>query len=146
MKRRGCEPVAGYSTRTLSDKLGIKSGTRVIALGAPSSYRALLEPFPPGAALQTRLSPNATFVHRFVSSRKALAADFPKLAGALADEGSLWISWPKTTSGVDTDLTENIVRDLGLPLGLVDVKVCAIDEIWSGLKFVRRLENRSKPR
>jgi hypothetical protein len=138
--------VAGYSTRTLSDKLGIKSGTPVIALGAPSSYRALLDPLPGGATLQTQLSSDAAFVHRFVSSRKELAADFPKLADALADEGTLWISWPKKTSGVDTDLTENAVRDLGLPLGLVDVKVCAIDEVWSGLKFVRRVENRSKQR
>jgi hypothetical protein len=138
--------VAGYSTRTLPDKLGIKSGTRVIALGAPSSYRESLDPLPRGATVQTRLSPNAAFVHRFVSSRKELATDFPKLAGALADEGTLWISWPKTTSGVDTDLTENVIRDLGLPLGLVDVKVCAIDEVWSGLKFVRRVENRSKQR
>jgi hypothetical protein len=138
--------VAGYSTRTLSDKLGIKPGTPVIALGAPASYRALLDPLPPGATLQPRLSPDAAFVHRFVSSRKELAADFPKLADALADEGTLWISWPKKTSGVDTDLTENAIRDLGLPLGLVDVKVCAIDEVWSGLKFVRRVENRSKQR
>lgn len=138
--------MAGYSTRTLADKLGIKPGIRVIALGAPSSYRALIDPLPRSATLQTRLSFNAAFIHRFVSSRKELAADFPQLAGALADQGALWISWPKTTSGVDTDLTENVVRDLGLPLGLVDVKVCAIDEIWSGLKFVRRVENRSKQR
>jgi hypothetical protein len=138
--------VAGYSTRKLSDKLAIKSGTQVIAIGAPSSYPAWLDPLPQGAQLQTRLLPNAAFVHRFVSSRKVLAADFPKLAAALTDEGMLWISWPKRTSQVDTDLTENVVRDLGLPLGLVDVKVCAIDEVWSGLKFVRRVENRSKPR
>jgi hypothetical protein len=136
--------VAGYSTHPLPDKLGIKSGTQVIAIGAPSSYKAWLDPLPRGARLQTRLSPNAAFVHRFVTSRKELAADFPKLAGALTDEGTLWISWPKRTSGVDTDLTENVIRDLGLPLGLVDVKVCAIDEVWSGLKFVRRVENRSK--
>lgn len=138
--------MAGYSTRSLPDKLGIKSGTQVIAIGAPSSYKAWLDPLPRGARLQTQLSPNAAFVHRFVTSRKELAADFPKLADALADEGALWISWPKTTSGVDTDLTENVIRDLGLLLGLVDVKVCAIDETWSGLKFVRRVENRSKQR
>jgi hypothetical protein len=138
--------VAGYSTRTLADKLGIKSETRVIALGAPSSYRTVLEPLPPGATLQTHLTPDAAFVHRFVRSRKELVADFPQLASTLADEGTLWISWPKRTSGVDTDLTENVIRDLGLPLGLVDVKVCAIDEVWSGLKFVRRVENRAKKR
>jgi hypothetical protein len=138
------EAVPGYSTRTLSDKLGIKSGTQVIALGAPPTYRASLAPLPRGATLQQRLSANARFIHCFVNSRKQLASDFTQLAGALADDGALWISWPKTSSRVDTDLTENVIRELGLPLGLVDVKVCAIDEVWSGLKFVRRLENRSK--
>jgi hypothetical protein len=138
--------LAGYSTRTLSDKLGIKSGTRVIALGAPSSYKASLQPLPQGATLETRLSPHAAFVHRFIGWRKELVADFPELADALADEGTLWISWPKITSGVESDLTENVIRDLGLQLGLVDVKVCAIDDVWSGLKFVRRVENRSKKR
>jgi hypothetical protein len=138
--------MAGYSTRTLSDKLGIKAGTRVVALGAPSSYPDLLAPLPAGAMLQIRLPAAAEFVHRFVRSRKELAADFPRLAKSLADEGMLWISWPKTRSGVGTDLTENVVRDLGLRLGLVDVKVCAVDEVWSGLKFVRRLENRSRQR
>ena len=70
--------------------------------------------------------------------------DFPRLARALTDNGSLWISWPKKTSGVDTDLTEDVVRAIGLEQGLVDVKVCAVDEVWSGLKFVRRLENRAR--
>ena len=138
--------MAGYSTRALSEKLGINAGTRVIALGAPPSYRALLDPLPPGTTLHNRLSPNAAFVHRFVSSQSELSSDFSRLARALADKGTLWISWPKATSGVYTDLTENAIRDLGLQFGLVDVKVCAIDEVWSGLKFVRRLENRSKER
>ena|SRR6476469_10825843 len=136
--------MAGYSTRSLTDKLGIKPGTRIITLGAPPQYPSLLDPLPTGATLHTRLSSPAEFIHRFARSRNELAPDFPKLARALADEGTLWISWPKATSGVETDLTENVIRDLGLELGLVDVKVCAVNEVWSGLKFVRRVANRSK--
>lgn len=138
--------MAGYSTRTLTEKLGIRPGTRVIALGAPPDYPELLAPLPEDVTIQKRLSSPARFVHRFVRRRKELAAEFPRLAAALEDDGSLWISWPKINSGVETDLSENVVRELGLPLGLVDVKVCAVDQIWSGLKFVRRLSNRSSKR
>ncbi len=106
----------------------------------PSS---LLGTLPSGATLHTRLSPACGFVHRFVQSRAELATDLPGLARALRDDGTLWISWPKKTSGVETDLDENVVRDIGLAQGLVDVKVCAVDEVWSGLKFVRRVENRA---
>lgn len=133
---------AGYSKRTLIEKLGIKPGTRVIALGAPPAYSSLLGTLPYGATLQTRLPAVSGFVHRFVQRRAELAADFPHLARALTDDGTLWISWPKKASGVETDLDENAVREIGLAQGLVDVKVCAVDEVWSGLKFVRRLVNR----
>jgi hypothetical protein len=136
--------VAGYSTRTLSQKLGIRPNTRIVALGAPPTYRSLLEPMPEGASLHSRLPASAEFIHRFVRSGKELEADVPRLAAALSDEGILWISWPKQTSGVETDLTENLIRELILKRGLVDVKVCAVDEVWSGLKFVRRIEHRSK--
>jgi hypothetical protein len=88
------------------------------------------------------LSASSGFIHRFARRRNELATDFPRLAQALADEGTLWISWPKQGSGVDTDLDENVIRQIGLAQGLVDVKVCAVDEVWSGLKFVRRLGNR----
>jgi alkylation response protein AidB-like acyl-CoA dehydrogenase len=137
---------AGYSKRTLPEKLGIKPGTRIVALGAPPAYSALLGTLPSGATLHTRLPSECGFIHRFVRRRDELAANFPRLARALNDAGVLWISWPKKASGVDTDLTENIVRGIGLAEGLVDVKVCAVDEVWSGLKFVRRIENRSKRR
>jgi hypothetical protein len=133
---------AGYSKRSLADKLGIKPGARVTALGAPPSYASLLGKLPAGASLHSRLPASAAFIHQFARRRSDLAADFPRLAGALSDEGTLWISWPKQTSGVETDLTENVVREIGLTHGLVDVKVCAVDEVWSGLKFVRRVENR----
>jgi len=136
----------GYSSRTLADKLGIKAGTRVTALQAPPTYAALLGTLPEGVTLQSRLSGSSTFIHRFATRRHELVAEFPRIARALTDQGSVWISWPKLSSGVKTDLTENVVRELGLAQGLVDVKVCAVDEVWSGLKFVRRVANRrSKP-
>jgi hypothetical protein len=136
--------MAGYSKRTLVEKLGIKPSTRVIALSAPSTYAALLGPLPAGSSLHSRLPADSVFIHKFVRTRDDLAADFPRLSRALTDSGTLWISWPKRGSGVATDLTENIVREIGLKEGLVDVKVCAVDEVWSGLKFVRRVENRGR--
>jgi hypothetical protein len=133
---------AGYSKRSLSQKLGIKPGTQVVALGAPPGYSSLLGSLPDGTRLHSRLPPASGFIHRFVRSGAELAGDFPRLAQALTDNGTLWVSWPKRASGVATDLDENVVRKMGLAQGLVDVKVCAVDEVWSGLKFVRRLQNR----
>lgn len=135
--------MAGYSKRTLVEKLGIKPCTRVVALGAPPTYASLLGALPTGASLHSRLPAASGFIHRFTCTRDDLAADFPRLARALTDNGTLWISWPKRASGVETDLTENIVREIGLKEGLVDVKVCAVDQVWSGLKFVRRVVNRA---
>ena len=134
--------MAGYSDRSLAQKLGIKPATRVVALRAPPAYASLLGSLPEGATLHTRLAAGSNFIHRFARQRKDLAADFPRLAQALTDAGTLWISWPKRASGVDTDLTEDVVRELGLREGLVDIKVCAVDDVWSGLKFVRRVRNR----
>lgn len=131
------------SGRALTQKLGIGPGARVVALGAPPGYGALLAPLPAGVTLRSRLGAQERFIHRFATRRADLARAFPRLAAALADDGLLWISWPKRSSGVETDLTENVIRGLGLPLGLVDVKVCAVNEVWSGLKFVRRRELRS---
>jgi hypothetical protein len=133
---------AGHSKRALVDKLGIKPGTAVVVLGAPSAYRAILGALPDGVTFRSKLSESAEFIHYFTTKRKTLQADFPRVARALVDEGSLWISWPKRASGVETDLDENVVREIGLAEGVVDVKVCAVDEVWSGLKFVRRLSNR----
>jgi hypothetical protein len=136
---------AGYSKRSLADKLGIKAGAAVVALDPPTSYPALIGPLPSGAIVRSRLPPTvATFIHKFADQRGALATELPRLADHLADEGTLWISWPKQSSGVETDLNENVIRELGLRHGLVDVKVCAVNEIWSGLKFVRRVTNRGK--
>jgi len=129
---------AGYSGRALAAKLGIRPGERVAAVGAPPHYRALLEPLPEGVAMRSRLARAERFIHRFASSQAELARAFPRLAGALADDGMLWVSWPKRASGAPTDLTEDRIREIALPYGLVDVKVCAVDEVWSGLKLVRR--------
>ena len=135
--------MAGYSKRTLVEKLGIKPSTQVIALSAPPTYASLLGALPVGSRLRSRLPATSEFIHKFSRSRDDLATDFPRLAKAMTDTGTLWVSWPKRDSGVETDLSENIVREIGLEQGLVDVKVCAVDEVWSGLKFVRRLANRA---
>ena len=133
---------AGYSGRALAAKLGIRPDERVVALGAPPHYSDLLGPLPAGAVIRSRLGRSERFIHRFASRQAELVRAFPRLAGALADDGMLWISWPKRSSGVPTDVTEDRIRDIALPYGLVDVKVCAVDEVWSGLKLVRRRELR----
>jgi len=135
---------AGYSKRTLVDKLGIKLETRVVVLGAPATYQSLLGTLPQDVRVSSRLPASAAFIHRFTRRRQELRAAIPRLARALTDNGTLWISWPKRASGVETDLDENVVREMGLSQGLVDVKVCAVDETWSGLKFVRRVEHRDR--
>jgi hypothetical protein len=137
---------AGYSTRSLTEKLGIKPGTHVLVFTPPPTYPALLGKIPDGASLHTRPTTTSAFIHWFVRNRDELDTTFSRLAWALTDEGTLWVSWPKQTSGVKTDLNENIIREMGLKEGLVDVKVIAVDEVWSGLKFVRRVENRARKR
>jgi len=104
--------------------------------------RSLLGELPQGAILEDKLSKNAAFIHYFTKEKSSLSSDFLKLKKALLPDGALWISWPKGASKVPTDLNENIIRKLGLRSGLVDVKVAAIDETWSGLKFVFRLKDR----
>jgi hypothetical protein len=133
---------AGYSPRPLVAKLGIKPNTRIAIMGAPRGYRATLGPLPEGVALSTTLRGTLPFIHFFTKQRAALESRFPMLKRALSTDGALWVSWPKQSSGVATDLTENDVRDVALTNGLVDVKVCAVDDIWSGLKLVRRVKDR----
>ncbi len=133
---------AGYSGTPLARKLGIKPGMQVVALGAPSDYRSLLDPIPEGATLVDQLSENSIFIHFFTTELAVLADELSRLKAALEKNGILWISWPKKAAKVDTDLNGNVVRELGLASGLVDVKVCAVDATWSGLKFVYRLKDR----
>ena len=132
----------GYSGTPLPAKLGLKPGMRFVALNAPPNLDVLLA----GAPDLQRLARVASFESAlaFATSERALSAHFAKLAPKLLDAGMIWIAWPKKTSGVATELTEDIVRRIGLAVGLVDVKVCAIDATWSGLKFVRRLRDRRR--
>jgi len=137
-------PVAGYSGTPLIQKLGIKPGQRICIVNAPKGYQKTLGALPGSVKNLARLGkPHALdFIHFFTKELAALASEFPKLKAALAFDGTLWISWAKKSAKVASDLDENIVRQLGLGIGLVDVKVAAIDETWSGLKFVYRVKDR----
>ena len=135
---------AGYSGTPLIKKLGIKGGFKIRILNPPDNYWDLVGPLPKDVLVAKQLRGPLDFIHFFTKERKTLMQQFPKLHKALAFDGMLWISWPKKASKVQTDVDENVVRDIGLTNGLVDVKVAAIDEIWSGLKFVYRLEDRPK--
>ena len=134
---------AGYSGTPLAKKLGIKPGMRVVALGAPDDYAGLLAPLPDDVVLTNELTADEAFVHLFGKERSVLEAALPAARKALRTDGMVWLSWPKKASGVATDLDGNIVRGLGLDAGLVDIKVCAVDATWSGLKFVYRKKDRS---
>ena len=135
--------VAGYSGTPLPKKLGIKPGARVAVLSAPDGFLdTTLRPLPDQVELRSRARGPLDVIVFFTKRRAQLERRFDTLVNALDHAGALWVAWPKGTSGVPTDLTENIVRDVALPKGLVDTKVAAIDEIWSGLKLVIRLENR----
>ena len=135
---------AGYSGKPTWQKLGLDRAGRVLVRGAPGDYATLV-----GAPAGTfdAVAPRAAFdfAHVFADRRDRLAADLAALDARLPDDGVLWVSWPKKASGVATDITEDVVRELALPLGLVDVKVCAVDATWSGLKLVRRRERRGAP-
>jgi hypothetical protein len=134
--------VAGYSSRSLVDKLGIKPRTRIAIINPPRGFRVTLGKLPEGVTVASTLRGTLPFIQFFVVSRDLLEGRLPVLLRALEPAGALWISWPKKASGVPTDITEDVVRAVALPTGLVDVKVAAIDDVWSGLKLVRRLENR----
>lgn len=136
----------GYSGKSLADKLGIKAGHRVLVVSGPKGYRSLLGALPDGVSLRRSGSGRFDVIHVFSGQRKALEAELRRLAVIMPDEGMIWASWPKKSSGVATDLDENAVRELALKVGLVDVKVCAVDETWSGLKLVRRLKDRGARR
>jgi hypothetical protein len=132
----------GYSGTPLPQKLGIKSGQKVGTIGAPAGYQKLLSGLPDGVSFTKKIETGAGFIHLFVSERKTLEVELRRLRKLIADTGILWVSWPKKSSGVKTDVTENVIREVALPLGYVDVKVCAVDDTWSGLKLMIRRENR----
>ena len=134
--------MAGYSETPLPKKLGIKERSRIAFVNAPKDFESYLGPLPQGAEVVKRLIKPLDLVLLFVTSERALARDFTKLSDKLAINGMIWIAWPKKSSGVATDLSFERVQHIGLDAGLVDVKICAIDETWSGLKFVFRLRDR----
>lgn len=134
--------MAGYSKRSLVEKLGIKSGHKIHIANAPKGYGKLLGKLPEKTTQENFLNEQCDFIQFFTCDRAELKTAFPKLKKHLAPAGMLWISWPKATSKIQTTVNENVAREIGLQNGLVDVKVCAVDEIWSGLKFVFRLKDR----
>jgi len=135
---------AGYSGTPLPKKLGIVEGSTVVAIDAPSHYAKLLAPLPMGARIVTREPKTPELVHVFSTSIAMLRTHLARLRNAIAPDGVVWVSWPKKTAGVATDITEDRIRDVALPMGFVDVKVCAVDDRWSGLKLVIRKGLRPK--
>lgn len=132
------KPTAGYSQRPLVEKLGIKANHQLVLLNAPAAYAECLTPLPAGVVVLTALAVGVDFIHFFTTSYAELVEQFPNLKRSIVANGMIWISWPKKAAKAATDLDENIVREIGLAAGLVDVKVVAIDHFWSGLKFVYR--------
>jgi hypothetical protein len=133
--------IAGYSGTPLARKLGVKPGSRVLVVAAPPEFE--VDEVPSDAVVHTRAGTKSyDVVLAFCPDRRRLVQRFAALVPRITTAGSLWIAWPKRASGVATDLDENVVRDVGLGNGLVDVKVAAVDETWSGLKFVRRVRDR----
>jgi hypothetical protein len=134
--------MAGYAGTPLPQKLGIKPGLTLITINAPTNYRRLLGTISEDLTFSDRLKVGSSFVHVFITKRSELAKRLSVLRQKIVDTGTVWVSWPKRSAGIPTDVTENVVRAVALPLGFVDVKVCAIDETWSGLKLMVRRENR----
>ena len=133
---------AGYSGTPLAKRLGIAAGCTVVVRHAPGDYVELLEPLPPGVRIGAQLTKSTDLVHVFATQRSVLETELVALRDAIKPDGVVWISWPKKASKVSTDITEDTIRAVCLPLGFVDVKVCAVDDIWSGLKLVVRKELR----
>ena len=136
--------MAGYSSTPLPKKLCIREGARVALVGAPPGFESVLEPLPEGVEFVPPTRKGLSVVLLFARSRAELVRLFESLAARIKPDGSLWVAWPKRASGVETDLAEPYVRQHGLDVGLVDVKVCAVDETWSGLRFVYRLKDRPR--
>ena len=134
--------MAGYSATPLVQKLGIRAGVRVLIINAPNEYEQLVADLPEGARLSRRITAPIAFVHLFVRHRAEVEKQLKVLRPKLSDSGTLWVSWPKKSAGIATDVTEDTIREAALPLGLVDTKVCAVNDVWSALKLVIRQRNR----
>jgi len=127
--------VVGYSVSPLATKLGIKIGTKIRPINAPEGYLTLVEPLPPGTKVVGRLSGDTDIVHIFSSRRAEIAKALKAYREKLKPTAVVWVSWPKKAAKLQADITEDIVREIALPLGFVDIKVCAVTDIWSGLKL-----------
>jgi hypothetical protein len=136
--------MAGYSGTPLLKKLGIKEGCSMLVINKPKNYSELIGELHDEAREVNSNSKEIDFIHVFVKSKKELESSLPKLMNQLKRDGMIWVSWYKKSAGIPTDVTEDVIRSIALPMGLVDVKVCAVDEQWSGLKLVIRKENRIK--
>src|SRR3981081_684281 len=136
--------MAGYSGKPVVQKLGIKPGFRIFTVGAPAAYPDIVGKLPAQVTVVPRLTGSLDMIHIFAARAAGLGDKLRSYREAIVPDGMIWVSWPKKASGVATDLTENGVRDTALALGLVDIKVCAIDDVWSGLKFVIPREQRTK--
>ena len=135
-------PTVGYSGTPLAKKLGVKAGSTVVLVHAPDGCAAELEPLPDGVEIVEEAVEGADVAVLFVTTRAELEACFLRVGEALPPAGGLWIAWPKKSSKVPTDLTEDVLREVVLPTGWVDNKVCAVTDVWSGLRFVRSLSRR----
>ena len=135
--------VSGYSEKPLAHKLGIKAWSRVKTRNAPSHYLQLLGELPRDVQVSSRIRKPVDFVHLFAIARAQLVAELKRAVVEIEQDGAIWVSWPKKSSGIRTDITEDVIREVALPMGLVDVKVCAVDETWSGLKLVSRKAKRT---
>jgi len=130
----------------LAKKLGIKAGTVLQTVNAPPNYAALLGPLPENVTIAPRRAKELDLVHVFTTTRSELIRSLGVFLSQIKQNGAIWVSWPKKASGIPSEITEDTVREVALPLGLVDIKVCAIDEVWSGLKLVIRKANRKARR
>ena len=135
----------GYSGTPLPKKLGITEHTQLTPINAPPEYASLLGPIPDGGTLNAPLNKKTDIAHVFVTEREDLVKQLAQLRKKLRDDAVIWVSWPKKASKVQTTVTEDVIREIALPLGFVDIKVCAVSEVWSGLKLVVRKELRTKP-
>ena len=133
---------AGYSGTPLAKKLGIKPGAVLHPVHAPANYLALLDPLPENVKVSRGVIEDLDLVHLFTKSRTELIELLERYKTKIKQNGAIWVSWPKKTSGIPSEITEDTVREVALPMGLVDIKVCAVDDTWSGLKLVIRKENR----
>jgi hypothetical protein len=137
--------MSGYSGTPLAKKLGIRAGARLFLHAAPQNYRQLVAPLPAGVQTVPRIDARTDIVHVFATARVRLGTALQRARRAMRADAAIWVSWPKKASRVATDISEDVIRELALPLGLVDIKVCAVDEQWSGLKLVLRRTERGAP-